>query len=122
LSKYDRYGIPYQSNICQDCGLIYTSPRFNQKSYLDFYDSQYRKIYTGNHSQSLEKFFQNQQDSGEKIFRYIKENYNSKINSVLEIGCGMGGILYHFKENNCEILGVDFGSKYIEEGKIIIST
>lgn len=117
LSKYDRYGIPYKSNLCRNCGLIYTSPRFNQKSYIAFYDNQYRKIYTTTQTQSPEEFFKSQQNQGEKIFNYIKENFKLKIDSVLEIGCGMGGILYHFKKNDCKILGVDFGRRYIEQGK-----
>lgn len=46
ISEYDRYGLPYKSNLCESCGLIYTSPRFNINSYKKFYDTSYRKIYT----------------------------------------------------------------------------
>ena len=36
---------------------------------------------------------------------------------VLDVGCGMGGLLVPFKENNFSIYGVDYGSDYVEYGK-----
>ena len=119
LSNYDRYGIFYKSNLCNDCGLIYTSPRFDQSSYINFYDSQYRKIYAKYPLiQTQKDFYEKQVNKGQKILNFIEKHHNSKkINSVLEVGCGMGGILKPFKENGCEVLGVDFGSEYIDFGK-----
>jgi 2-polyprenyl-3-methyl-5-hydroxy-6-metoxy-1,4-benzoquinol methylase/Pyruvate/2-oxoacid:ferredoxin oxidoreductase delta subunit len=117
LSKYDRYGLPYVSNFCQGCGLIYTSPRFTQESYIDFYDKQYRTIYELGDVNSKEEFFNFQIKRGEKILKLIKKKYNQEISSVLEVGCGMGGILYPFKKDNCEVVGVDFGTEYIDYGK-----
>ena len=117
LSKFDRYGLPYVSNFCRGCGLIYTSPRLTQNSYIDFYDKQYRIIYDTGVIENKEDFFNFQIGRGEKILELVKKNYNKKILSVLEVGCGMGGILYPFKEVNCKVLGVDFGTEYVEYGK-----
>jgi 2-polyprenyl-3-methyl-5-hydroxy-6-metoxy-1,4-benzoquinol methylase len=119
ISKYDRYGLPYESNLCKTCGLIYTSPRFDQISYVKFYDSQYRKIYTSFPKKTTkEKFFKNQIRRGKKVLDFIKKNNpNKKIGSVLDVGCGMGGLLVPFKENNFNVYGVDYGSEYVEYGK-----
>ena len=119
ISKYDRYGLPYESNLCKTCGLIYTSPRFDHTSYIKFYDSQYRKIYTSYPLKSTkEDFFKEQIIRGEKVLNFIiKNNPNKKIGSVLDVGCGMGGLLVPFKENNFSIYGVDYGSDYVEYGK-----
>ena len=118
LSKFDRYGLPYESNLCHTCGLIYTSPRFNQKSYIKFYDNQYRKIYTSFPKKTKEDFFNNQVTRGKKVFDFIvKNNPNKKVGSVLDVGCGMGGLLVAFKENNFNVYGIDYGSEYVEYGK-----
>ena len=119
ISKYDRYGLPYESNLCKTCGLIYTSPRFDQTSYMKFYDSQYRKIYTSFPIKSTKEDFFNQQIiRGKKVLDFIvKNNPNKKIGSVLDEGCGMGGLLVPFKEKKIYIYGVDYGSDYVEYGK-----
>ncbi|MDB4016222.1 class I SAM-dependent methyltransferase [Flavobacteriaceae bacterium] len=119
ISKFDRYGLPYVSNLCKTCGLIYTSPRFNQKSYIKFYDSQYRKMYTSFPlQQTKEDFFKSQVTRGKKVFDFIlKNNPDKNIGSVLDVGCGMGGLLVPFKENNFDVYGVDYGSEYVEFGK-----
>lgn len=119
LSQYDRYGLFYPANICVNCGLIYVSPRFDLKSYEAFYNGPYRVIYSKFPLiQSKEEFYQKQIAKGLKIFKFIEDYYNlSNINSVLEVGCGMGGILVPFKKQGFQTFGVDFGEDYIEYGK-----
>lgn len=119
ISKFDRYGLPYVSNLCQTCGLIYTSPRLNQESYIRFYDSQYRKIYTSfSIKNPNEDFFKGQVNRGKEVFDFlVKNNPDKKVGSVLDVGCGMGGLLVPFKENNFSVYGVDYGSEYVEYGK-----
>lgn len=56
-------------------------------------------------------------ERGERIYRYIADNYGTDFRNVLEIGCAAGAILYYFKEQGCEITGVDLGSEYVEYGK-----
>ena len=119
ISNYDRYGLPYTSNLRKSCGLIYTSPRKNQLSYNNFYNELYRGIYKSIYSKNtMENFFHSQVKMGYQIYDFIESHVNkNKISSVLEVGCGMGGILLPFKEKNIQILGVDYGSKYIKFGK-----
>ena len=119
ISNFDRYGLPYVSNLCKSCGLIYTSPRFDQKSYNKFYDTQYRYIYTSYPiNQSKEDFFRNQVSRGRTVLDFVlKNNPNKDINSVLDVGCGMGGLLVPFKEKNFKVYGIDYGSEYVEYGK-----
>jgi len=106
------------SNLCESCGLIYTSPRFNINSYKNFYDTSYRKIYTNYGSLDLKKTFLDKQiKRGEKIINLIEQHV--KINkqlSILDVGCGMGGILIPFKNKGHKTHGVDFGSEYINYG------
>ena len=119
ISKYDRYGFPYSSNLCKSCGLIYTSPRLQQKSYNKFYDDLYRKIYCDAFSKNTdEEFFKSQILNGRDIYDFISQNSNiNEISTILEVGCGMGGILVPFKEKNIKTLGIDYGSEFVEFGR-----
>ncbi len=118
ISKYDRYGLPYEACLCKNCGLIYSNPRFDYKTTKIFYENHYRKIYTGIHKKNqLNKFFNDQILKGEEIIKFIEKNKSlDNISSVLEVGCGMGGILHPFKLRGKHVLGIDFGSEYLDFG------
>lgn len=118
LAEKDRYGLKCTTRICCDCGLVYTSPRMTQDSYAGFYDSEYRRLYVGTEKPS-NSFFADQRFRGDRIFKYL--NANSAIDknktTVLEVGCGAGGILSIFKENGFNITGLDLGEEYLNFGK-----
>ncbi|MDD3741914.1 MAG: hypothetical protein PHH30_11825, partial [Bacteroidales bacterium] len=75
LAEKDRYGLKFTARICCDCGFVYTSPRMTQKSYAEFYDSEYRRLYVGT-EEPCEAFFNDQRFRGERILKYIKSNYS----------------------------------------------
>ncbi|MCR3757807.1 class I SAM-dependent methyltransferase [Clostridium felsineum] len=116
LAEKDRYGLPVSTVICRKCGLIMINPRMTQESYNTFYDTEYRKLYVGKESPT-EEFFNEQFKRGLSIYEYLKNNGVKDIEKVLEIGTGAGGILKAFKDNGCQVLGVDLGKEYIEFGK-----
>ncbi|MBO5368706.1 class I SAM-dependent methyltransferase [Methanocorpusculum sp.] len=117
IAKRDRYGLPVETKICTNCGLLMTNPRMNQDSYNNFYSYEYRGLYGGN-PDADEDFFQDQVKHGEAIIDYIKNNtYISKIKTVLEIGCGAGGILYAFYKQGFDVTGVDLGDEYLNYGR-----
>lgn len=118
LSEKDRYGLYVPTVICKDCGLVQTNPRMNQKSYNEFYDSEYRRLYTGEDICS-EAFFKNQQFQGKAIFDLIEKYIGKPLENkfVVEIGTGAGGILQIFKDIGNKVFGLDLGSEYINYGK-----
>lgn len=118
LSEKDRYGISVNTVICKKCGLVLINPRMNQESYNSFYDNEYRRLYNGD-EEPKESFWNDQYERGKEVNRFIKKYVDdySKINNVLEIGCGAGGILKNFYEDKCKVTGIDLGDEYIEFGK-----
>ncbi len=118
LSEKDRYGLYVPTVICKDCGLVQINPRMNQESYSEFYDSEYRKLYSGEEFPS-EDYLKNRQLHGKAILKLVEKQYNKpcKNKFVVEIGTGAGGILQVFKERGNEVFGVDLGSEYINYGK-----
>ena len=117
ISKKDRYGLPLDTVLCKQCGLMLTNPRMNQESYNNFYDEEYRRLYVGTDTPT-DVFYLEQVRHGKEIFKYISSviKKNDFPYNVLEVGCGAGGILAYFKEQGCEIQGIDLGSQYINFG------
>lgn len=117
LAKKDRYGIDVNTVICKKCGQLMTNPRMTQESYNLFYDIYYRDIYSGSATAS-DCFFENQLRHGKIIHSIVSRECDmNTIRSVLEIGCGAGGILQAFKSDSVNVKGVDLGSEYIKYGR-----
>ena len=117
IGEKDRYGLFFKTNICTECGLVYTDPRMDQPSYNEFYNIEYRKLYVGQET-ATDNFFNAQKNKGQRIYSYLKENNLIKNRSsfVLEVGCGAGGILTIFENNGHKVKGIDLGKEYVEYG------
>lgn len=117
LAKKDRYGLPVVTVICTCCGLLRTTPRMNEISLHQFYEHDYRKLYVGE-EKATENFFSIQYAHGKRIVDFLLQRTSIPENaSVLEIGCGAGGILKAFAELNYRVKGIDLGSEYIGYGQ-----
>ncbi len=120
LAGKDRYGLYMPVVICERCGLIQTNPRMNQESYNEFYNHEYRKLYTGMETPT-DVFFQVQYRKGQEIFNYLQDVQvlPKPVTGlfVFEVGCGAGGILQYFRERGCRVKGVDLGEEYLEFGQ-----
>jgi len=118
VGEKDRYGLFMKTNLCVNCGLVYTSPRMKQSAYNEFYNVEYRKLYVGKET-ATSKFFDNQMIKGKLIYKYL-EKYNLISNrplNVFEVGCGAGGILDVFREKGHDVKGIDLGREYLEYGR-----
>ena len=90
----------------------------NKNSYIKFYDNQYRIIYSNNYKNNLDDFFKKQIKRGEKIYSFIEDKFHlERTQKILDVGCGMGGVLIPFLNQGHQVKGVDYGSQYIEYGK-----
>lgn len=120
LSYKDRYGLYMPVGICSKCGLIQTNPRMTQKSYDEFYNLEYRKLYLGVEKAEKE-YFQKRFKYGKSIFNFFKQNhtFTKPLEDIFifEVGCGTGGILYYFMRKGCRVQGIDIDKDYLEFGK-----
>ena len=112
VATEDRYGLPFRTYLCRDCGLIFTTPRMSGRSVVKFYDVEYRAIYRGK-PKATEAFFAEQARHGRQIMRRAGRPSPGR---VFDIGCGAGGVLVPFKEAGWTCYGCDFGSEYLERG------
>lgn len=117
VSEKDRYGIPCASVLCSKCGLIRSDKIFDEHSNNLFYEKFYRDLYVGQHNPD-DKFFYDQVVRGEKFLSLInKNNILNNISSVVEIGCGSGGIIYPFYKENKKCKGFDYNDDYLNLGR-----
>lgn len=88
LSRFDRFGLPFGTQICRSCGLITQTLRVKSESLPLFYERIYWPLVTGDAPNYATKA-----DSDEAlalISKYLPSG-NSKNVTVFEVGCGAGG-------------------------------
>jgi len=93
IADIDRFGLPFGSLICRDCGLVITSPRICAESLPEYYDKFYHILNYGHlHVHDQQALFRLWQ--GSKIYRMVSPFFGGlKEISVLEIGAGTGNVL-----------------------------
>ena len=95
ISSKGKFGLPTNVVICKNCGLSYLNPRWNNASYLDFYQNEYDKYYRPQIIK--EKDLKRTQINPIEI-RLNKFNlFPEKVEQILDIGSGEGNNLFHFK-------------------------
>lgn len=118
IAEKDRYGLPLSAAVCTDCGLVQTNPRMDQRSYNEFYDKEYRRLYVGSEGPTP-GFFEGQVNQGKKIADFFAREHpvDWQGKRVLEVGCGAGGILKHLRDLGADVRGCDLGSEYLAYGR-----
>jgi len=90
-----------------------------QRSYDEFYNAEYRRLYLGV-GEPEEAFFTKQYRSGELCYHFLKQNNALPEKAspvVLEVGCAADGILAYFRDKGCRVKGIDLGAEYLEFGR-----
>ena len=111
ISQYDRFGLPFGTNLCRSCGLISQNLMIKEEDLELFYKVIYWQLVTG----------------GKRRFTPVKEeNLHSLVSKhinnrddlkILEIGCGTGhrisSLIIKFKQEgiNCHGYACDYANE-----------
>ena len=119
---------PVNYVICNRCGLVYQNPRMNQQEFIDYYKQDFRKEQLK--GVELDKYINSRIEWGKSFVNIvISELFKNRFNkfkkrlfgnihfSVLDIGCGIGGIMIPFIEKGFSCTGIDVPSYYTEVGR-----
>ncbi len=116
VAYQDRFGLPFVQFICEDCGILNTSPKIDDSSIEDYYKRIYHPLVVGIESGESNTYsFSDEQ--GNNIFNFLKKNLlasgANKIN-IIEIGCAAGDNLISLEARlkKCGIKASIFGSEY----------
>lgn len=119
IAKKDRFGLPFFSILCKNCGLLLLNPKISESSLKEYYDSIYHILVLGHQpGVVMENLVSERQ--GENIFDFIKSHLKQKSLLVLEIGCASGSNLVVFKDLakkqgiDCELYGSEYEGHYVE--------
>ncbi len=109
IAKKDRHGLPLDTIVCKQCGLIRSHKQLNERSSIIFYREYYRRIYDA--AEDYERRYSG--EAGKNPPKFL-----SKEQVILEIGCGGGWNLMPFHKNGYIYYGYDFDKDLIEYGRL----
>lgn len=115
VAERDRYGLPVRTVLCSRCGLLRSTPRLTAAATAQFYDEDYRDLYTGEEI-GPKGLFEDQRHRGLARAKVL-ERVIATAESVYEVGCGAGGLLDPFRALGKRVAGADLGSSYLEFGR-----
>lgn len=97
LYDFGRFSQRQTVSVCKNCGTVCLNPRWDERKYEEYYQSQYYGEYQ---LRIIDKGYDDIKDSsrGIKIFNDLRE-YLDKDAKIIEIGCGEGGNLIVFQKD-----------------------
>jgi len=117
ISRLEMHAINLEVLLCRKCGLIRSADVFDAQSNAGYYRHEYREILSGGRN-VVEEFFASQLDRGTSFIDILnRSRVIQEIESVVEIGCGSGGVLYPFHSMGKKVSGYDYDNDYLEYGR-----
>jgi SAM-dependent methyltransferase len=113
IAKFDRYGIPIQTVMCNKCGMLRTDSVFRDSDYSDFYKYHYRELYSGT-VVATNEFFEEQTIRGKQLRKLISKHIEISGRTIIEVGSRAGGILQGVVGDDAYGIGCDFGFNYLK--------
>jgi len=111
LASIDRFKFFQKTVICTNCGLISANPRMTDNEYSKFYGTSF---YIDVYAPQINKEELNYDQY--TIHEIIKPHLD-QINSIVEVGCNRGYLLYPYFLANKKVIGYDLSKDCVEIGK-----
>jgi SAM-dependent methyltransferase len=93
LSRYDRFGLPFGTQICKSCGLITQTLRIHPDSLAQFYEKIYWPLISGQAKYSTAP---KRHETTPYVLKHIPKEW--KDIQIFEVGCGSGGRISRLAE------------------------
>lgn len=119
LSRYDRFGLPFGTQICRSCGLITQTLRLSSDSLPVFYEKIYWPLVAGQGSYSTAP-------KEDETVPYVLEHIPSDVKDgwtairIFEVGCGSGGRISRLRDElelrgySVTTVGCDYSSQALK--------
>jgi 2-polyprenyl-3-methyl-5-hydroxy-6-metoxy-1,4-benzoquinol methylase len=105
------HGRSVTNRLCQDCGLVFQSPRMTEAESMVFYAEEYRLLNEGSAEPTIRNISA-QKGRVESLVAFARPNIE-EVNRHLDIGCSMGILLQSFQRiYHCQSIGVEPGEAH----------
>lgn len=103
---------------CDECGIIYLTPTLTYEEEKHFYNKEFEKFMStrvGDHRDwsNAENHILTNQDQVLRRWEFIEKHIIENMN-VLEIGCSSGFMLDKFKNEKCNVCGIEPSGEFLE--------
>jgi hypothetical protein len=99
------------NRVCENCGLVYQSPRMSAVELDEFYATEYRQIYQGEEGPT-QKDFRTQSERASALLKFVG-GFVTDVNRHLDLGCSTGILLEIFHGHyGSQPIGVEPGDAY----------
>jgi len=103
---------------CHECGAIYLTPTLTKEEEKHFYNKEFEKFMStrvGDHRDwsNAEKHILSNQDQVLRRWKFMEEHIVKNM-TVLEIGCSSGFMLDKFKDEGCNVCGIEPSGEFLE--------
>lgn len=113
FANEDRYGLPIQMAICENCPTMYNRQTPDRRGLSIFYVEIYRRLHS---PQSVENLYWEQSVSSVTLWNdaaALAKKFDLRIQQVLDVGSGSGGLLEEFKVHGAVTHLLDPNSKHL---------
>lgn len=125
VCEHDAWGFPLPSVLCDECQLIRAKFVMDDSSVENFYSNGFygaHQFTTDSDvivvGQDLDVYYHEEFRKGKMIYEWLNGKLEiDSLDSILDIGCGCGGVLAYFKDIKTKV-GCDFNQRHINFGKI----
>lgn len=115
VAEVERYGIPLRTVLGAHSGLMRSDPYYTDDYLARFYENDYRDLYRPRRF-SHSWFFSEQVRSGQRILERVAGKIPEG-GRILDLGCGMGGMLVPFLFAGHDVHGCDHGWEFARRGQ-----
>mgnify|MGYP003970161019 CR=1 FL=1 len=122
LSRLDRYGLPFGTQICCKCGLISQTISLTEDSLPLFYNKIYWPLNIGDTKNGEFATDIGSSEFCDFLIPEVRKRFSHDI-KVLEIGCGQGNRLLRLRSSlgsdfNLNLMGCDYSEEAINTAKL----
>ena len=104
-------GLEVVNRVCQNCGLVFESPRMNEAESAAFYAEEYRLLNEGSVDPTARNITAQQARAGSLLA--FTQPLVARVSRHLDIGCSMGILLQRFAANyHCQPAGIEPGDAH----------
>jgi 2-polyprenyl-3-methyl-5-hydroxy-6-metoxy-1,4-benzoquinol methylase len=113
-----RFDIRTRIVMCEDCAFVYQNPQPTHEALAKFYELDYRRLYSVQNDAPTHDFLRAQRERGADLLEFVAPFSVGR--TVLDVGCGPGGVLLPFREAGFDCVGVEpgpyalWGSSHLE--------